>query len=173
MPKAPARRRRPHARPVEERAFDLRHFVEEMGLHFEYAGMPRMAGRILGHLLVCDPPHQSAEELARAITASRASVSTVTRLLIQAGLLERVAVPGERRDQFRVREEAFHRQLLERVRLLTMFREVLARGLEALAGQPAARTRRLRDMYEMYRWMEREIPLLIERYQKETAQRRS
>ena len=60
-----------------------------------------MAGRILGHLLVCDPAHQTAEELARAIQFSRASVSTMTRLLIQSGLVERLVLPGHRRDRFR------------------------------------------------------------------------
>jgi DNA-binding transcriptional regulator GbsR (MarR family) len=155
-----------------EQALALRHFVEDMGLHFEYGGMPRMAGRVLGHLLVCDPPHQSAEELARSIGASRASVSTTTRLLIQTGLVERQVVPGKRRDQFRVRPEAFGAQLLDRVRLVTMFRQVLERGLAALEGETEERRQRVRGMYEMYSWMERELPRLFERYQKEVVRNR-
>jgi len=154
---------------------DLRHFVEEMGLLFEYAGIPRMAGRIFSHLLLSEPPQQSAEEISRAIQASRASVSTMTRLLIQGGLVERQVLPGKRHDTFRIRPDAFRRQLMERVRLLTMFREVAERGLEALNGERSLRAEQLKEMVGLYRWMEREFPRLIERYQREStpARRRS
>ena len=36
-------------------------------------GVPPIAGRILGWLMICDPPEQSAGEIAEAIGASRAS----------------------------------------------------------------------------------------------------
>ena len=39
-------------------------FVEEAGIVFEQTGLPRMAGRIFGWLLICDPPHQSTDQLA-------------------------------------------------------------------------------------------------------------
>ena len=40
-------------------------FVEELGVLLEMqVAAPRMVGRALGWLLVCDPPEQSAAELA-------------------------------------------------------------------------------------------------------------
>ena len=36
--------------PIEEI-----HFIEDIGLYFEQMGLPRMAGRILGALLISDP----------------------------------------------------------------------------------------------------------------------
>src|SRR5262249_17825872 len=155
----------------QQRETALRHFVEEMGLHFEYGGLPRMAGRIFGHLLVCEPPQKSAEELAKSIQASRASVSTMTRLLIQIGMVERQVFPGKRHDLFRIQPEACRTQLMERVRLLTLFRQLLERGLSALEGRPQRSVQRIEEMYRMYSWMEREIPRLFERYQKEATRR--
>ena len=52
---------------ITQRQQDQQHFVEEVGLLFEHAGLPRMAGRILGWLLICDPPHQSPGELAEVL----------------------------------------------------------------------------------------------------------
>ena len=46
---------------------EKQHFAEEVGLFFERSGMTRMAGRILGWLLVCDPPHQTLNDLAEAL----------------------------------------------------------------------------------------------------------
>lgn len=34
------------------------YFVQGAGTFFEQRGMPRIAGRILEWLLICDPPHQ-------------------------------------------------------------------------------------------------------------------
>ncbi len=65
-----------------------------LALFFEEMGFPRMAGRILGWLLICDPPEQSAGQLAGVLQASKGSLSTMTRLLIQMGLVERVGLPG-------------------------------------------------------------------------------
>jgi len=161
------------ARPsAEEREQALRFFVEDVGVQFEYGGMPRMAGRILAHLLVCEPPAQTAEELAQSIQASRASVSTMTRLLIHTGLVERQVRPGARRDLFRVRPGAFSTLMRERMRLVTTFRQALERGLEALAGTPAKRSERLREMYELYAWMERELPRLFEKFDAEQRRQR-
>ncbi|HEX7974611.1 MAG TPA: MarR family transcriptional regulator, partial [Anaerolineales bacterium] len=85
----------------DHRQIAKQHFVEEVALVFEEIGIARMAGRILGWLLISNPPHQSADELAEALQASKGSISTMTRLLIQADLIERIGLPGERRDYFR------------------------------------------------------------------------
>lgn len=42
-----------------QRWFQEKHFIEDVGLLLEESGLPRMAGRILGLLLICNPPHQS------------------------------------------------------------------------------------------------------------------
>ena len=80
---------------------EAKNFVEEVGIAFEQTGLPRMAGRVFGWLLISDPPYQSSTELAEALMASKGSISTTTRLLIQLGLAERFVIPGERHDNFR------------------------------------------------------------------------
>lgn len=49
-----------------------------------------MVGRALGWLLVCEPPEQSAAELAETLQASKGSISTATRVLLRLGFIERV-----------------------------------------------------------------------------------
>jgi len=156
--------RTPKGPTEEERAIALRQYIEEMGLLFEYSGLPRMTGRIFAHLLISDPPQQGAEDIARAIQASRASISTMTRLLIQTGLIERQVQPGKRQDLYQMKPDAFRTTVLGKVRLLTMFRQVGERGLFALHGAPPERLERLREMHELYAFLERELPVLLERF---------
>ena len=56
---------------------EKKRFIEEVGLLFEQTGLPRMAGRILGWLLIANPPHQTTSHLTEALLASKASISTV------------------------------------------------------------------------------------------------
>src|ERR1700736_4180353 len=118
-------------------------FIEELGMQFEAeAGIPRMVGRILGWLLVCDPPKQSSAELAERLQASKGSISTATRLLARMGLIERVRTRGERFDRFAARAQAWD-EYLWREDQFKAPRRVLRLGLDALADEPASRRSRL------------------------------
>lgn len=142
-------------------------FVEQAGVVFEHLGFPRMAGRVLGWLLICDPPHQTPGELAAALQASKASISMTIRLLVQLGIIERVALPGNRRDSFRIRDHAWSRMTEERMEYVTTIRELAERGLTLRAGADDAATQRLREMRNFYAFYERELPALITRWRKE------
>jgi DNA-binding Lrp family transcriptional regulator len=76
-------------------------FVERMGVLWEAEQLPRIAGRIFGHLLT-EPDPCSLDEMAAALGVSKASVSTDARRLEQIGLIERVGLPGDRRDYYAV-----------------------------------------------------------------------
>jgi hypothetical protein len=147
-------------------------FVEEVGVMLELeAGAPRMVGRVLGWLLVCEPPEQSAAELADSLQASRGSISTATRVLIRMGLLERVRVRGERFDRFQARPAAWD-EVLWRKEQFSLPRRVMRLGLDALADEPAERRRRLEEVDWMYAWWEERIPRLHEEYLADKARAR-
>jgi DNA-binding transcriptional regulator GbsR (MarR family) len=145
-----------------------RNFVEEVGVVFEQTGLPRMAGRIFGWLLISEPPYQSSAELAEVLMASKGSISTNTRLLMQLGLLERFIRPGERHDYFRLGEDALQRiiqrGLEEEIKL---FRNIAQKGLEMMRGEASSRCHWLQEMYDRYTFLEKEFPALMERWQRE------
>ena len=147
-------------------------FVEEVGLFFDQAGVPRMAGRILGWLLICDPPHQSINELMEVLQASKGSISTMTRLLIQLELVERVSLPGARRDYFRLTSTSWTQLVHGRLFQITALRQLAERGLTLLDEQATESRQRLEEMHDLYAFFERELPLLLERWQQERAARK-
>ena len=75
---------------MPDRYYQEKHFVEDISLFFEQMGLPRMAGRILGVLLISGPPEQSINDLCEVLQASKSSISTNARLLTETGLIERV-----------------------------------------------------------------------------------
>lgn len=142
-------------------------YVEEVALFWEAHGLPRIAGRILGLLLVCDPPHRSAKELAAELGASKGSVSAMTRLLLQSGTIEVVPVPGERATYYRLSPDSLERKLERRLIEMVAFRELADKGLELLADAPAAHRDRLETVRSLYAFLERELPALLDRWREE------
>ncbi len=139
-------------------------FVEDVGLFFEASGLPRAAGRMLGWLLVCEPEHQSADDLARGLRASSGGVSQSARLLVQAGYIERVGISGDRRVYHRIREHAWTRILDEQQAMMARLREIAEHGLDLLEGASPPRRERLAEMREVFSFLEREMPVLVRRY---------
>ena len=139
-------------------------FVEEVGLMFELAGLPRMAGRIFGWLLLANPQQQSHGQLAEVLQASKGSISTMTRLLIQIGLIERISIPGERRDYFQIKPNAWSQMTKQRMAQVTAFKELAAKGLDLLKDSPR------HQMHDLHAFLEREMPLLDRRWELEQRQ---
>ena len=79
-------------------------FIEAMGLAHEEDRLPRIAGRLIG-LLILSPEPMRFDHLAERLRVSRASISTNTRLLENMALIQRVTRPGDRRDYFQITEE--------------------------------------------------------------------
>ena len=149
-----------------DRQAEEQNYVEEVGIVFEQTGMPRMAGRILGWLLISDPPHQSTDELTSALMASKGSISSMSRLLIQIGLIERLSLPGVRCDYFRLRPDAWHHMIRRGLEdEIKMVRQIAERGLELLADKTPLTRKWLEEMRDVYTFLEREFPPLLERFE--------
>jgi MarR family len=141
-------------------------FVEEVAVLMEGFGLLRMAGRVFGWLTICDPPEQSAADLTQVLQASKGAISGATNLLVQGRLIDRVSLPGHRRDYFRVRPGGMTDRLRAGIAGLTAFREVTERGLVLLPDDPPRRER-LQALHDLYAWLERELPALYERWERE------
>ncbi|MCK4862992.1 MAG: hypothetical protein KAS25_01790 [Dehalococcoidales bacterium] len=147
-----------------------RSFVEEVGVVFERTGLPRMAGRMFGWLLISDPPYQSPAELAEVLMASKGSISTTVRLLAQTGLVERHIIPGERHDHFRLSEDALIKTIQHGLEdEIKMFRELAEYGLKLMKDEPSVRQEWLEQMRDRYAYLQKAFIKTMERYEKRRA----
>lgn len=135
-------------------------FIEKVGLLFEQVGIPRMAGRILGWLLICDPPQQSAQQLGDVLNASKGSISSMTRYLVMLGIVGRISLPGERRTMYQIQASAWRNMIRAKMAVLGEFRLLAEAGLATLSDDPEQR-QRLEAMRDVYGFFEREMPALM------------
>lgn len=142
--------------PIEEI-----HFIEDIGLYFEQMGLPRMAGRILGALLISDPPSQSITDLGERLHASKSSISIMARLLMERGLIERVASPIPRRDYYRFKPGGWSIYMRQWLGLMSGLHQITERGLELMAGKPDLLKGRLQEAHDLFSNIEREFPSIL------------
>lgn len=146
-------------------------FVEEMGQALAAYGMTPMAGRMWGWLLICEPPEQTAADIAAALHASRGAISGTARLLASAGMIRRTTRRGDRREYFSAPPETFETFLRSAGRIYRQFREMAERGLDAMADRPPASRARLEEFRDVFAFVEREVPAVVDGFLRERAGR--
>lgn len=131
---------------------EILRWVERVAAFFhDQYGLPPITGRILGWLMIADPPEQSAAEIATAIGASRASLTTNMRLLTATGLVRRRPRVGTRTASYRVEDDAWEEVIRRRFATLKGFLEITEDGL-ALVGRDSKRAARIRAAHDIYEW---------------------
>ena len=150
--------------------FEEIHFIEDIGLFFEQLGMPRMAGRILGVLLISDPPAQSITEIGEKLKASKSSISIMARLLAENGLIERVATSVPRRDYYRFKPGGWILYLRQWLGLMAALHQITERGLGLLADKPVELRQRLQEAHDLFSFVEQKFPALLASLEKGGSQ---
>jgi DNA-binding transcriptional regulator GbsR (MarR family) len=142
-------------------------FIENISRHLEQMGLPRMAGRVLGALLVSNPPEQSLNDLREVLQASKGALSTATRLLAEMGLIERVPSLKPREVAYRFKAGGSLTFMRMRLRLMASLHQVAGRGWELVKDQPPTLRERLQEAHDMFSQIEQALLALLGRIENE------
>jgi DNA-binding transcriptional regulator GbsR (MarR family) len=146
-----------------------RQFAEEVGTSLSQLGMTPAFGKLLGWLLICDPPSQTSAQLAQSLDLSKGSVSTGMRLLERTGFVRRVPSPG-RGHAYQLVADALI-SATDAAASYAAVRLVTEKGLKLLERQgfdeTSDRAHRLRITRDFYLFIEREVPRLIDQFKRE------
>ncbi|MGN6359057.1 MAG: GbsR/MarR family transcriptional regulator [Thermomicrobiales bacterium] len=117
-----------------------REIIERVGLFFEQYHLSRIGGRLLGLLLLVEGP-LGLEEMATALGVSRASVSTNIRQLASFGMTEHISLPGDRRDYYRLGDNAWQRTMEVNIEGTRILRRIAEQGVATCASDHTTRDR--------------------------------
>lgn len=140
-------------------------FIEDSGIKFELIGLPRMAGRILGYLMVSTPMHQSTQQIGEALSASKGSISTNTRLLLQYRLIEKKSLPAERITYFQVTQNAYSELIRIHMHEITLLKDLAQEGLRLVEDNPEEEQTRIQKLQSIYTFFESEYPALVNQWE--------
>lgn len=139
-------------------------FVNDFSLKLEEVGHPRIFGQILGWLLICNPRHQSFTDLMENLDISKASVSNITRILLEVGLIERVRITGERQMYFKLKNGALTEFMDKQIKHIIEVKTILDKGLQLVKDNEEDDIARLEKASNFYAFLTSELPGLIDRF---------
>jgi hypothetical protein len=139
-------------------------FADQVGRFFaRQYGLPPVTGRVAGWLLICDPPEQTAAEIAEALQTSRSAVGSAIASLEAQRQVMRTRAAGERADRISFHPDAAVRALEspdEYHAMLALVRD----GLEVLRDAPPARRARLLGAAAFYEFLLERMPVVADEW---------
>jgi predicted transcriptional regulator len=143
----------------------VRRLVERLALLFADWGFPRMAARVLFALMTADEPGLTATELAIRLDASPAAISGAVRYLLQLELAQREAVPGSRRDRYRLPDDTWYATVATKSRFYDVIIAAVDDAVDGFGGPETPAAARVIEMRDFFDFVRGEMPGLLDRWQ--------
>ncbi|GAA5188513.1 hypothetical protein GCM10023322_39380 [Rugosimonospora acidiphila] len=123
-------------------------------------GFPPMAGRLLGYLMICDPPNQTIDELSEALLASRSAIAGAVKLLEGAGYAARTRTAGERVDRVSLTLTSLEPRNLTS-QLFDAYGALFREGLKLLDDAPPARRAAMEELVASAEFFGERLPQVL------------
>lgn len=150
---------------------DVDAVAEKLALALNEAGMQRMVARVMAAFLFTDSVSLTAGDLQDKLDASAGSISAAIGMLRTVALVEPAVIPGSRRSHFRMRDDAWATLMTGKNATLGLMQEIAQEGLTHVDPSSPAHDR-LTEMADFYRFLEVELPALMDRWHASRHSRR-
>jgi DNA-binding transcriptional regulator GbsR (MarR family) len=140
-------------------------FIERYAEALTVSGWPRMMARVFACLMVAEDGRRTAAELSEILHVGAPAISGAIKLLLPSGLVAREREPGQRRDHYRVQEDAWFRAVTGNDANLARWQEASAEGARLLGTDTAAGAR-LDETRRFFEFLRAELPQLMEKWHK-------
>ena len=154
-----AGRRVPKTRTARD-PVEVRHFIERLSLLLTDMGLPPMPARVWATMMSADEDTLTPGDLAQRLGVSPAAISGAIRYLLQIELLERVGIPGSRRQHYRVPMGLWHQAFMHREQALKAFSAVAAEGVKTLGTNTPAGAR-MAEIHDFFEFLAEALPKLL------------
>ena len=140
-------------------------FIEETGLLFEQFGLTRMAGRILGYLMVSDKEMVSFDELTQVLQASKSSISSNLKSLTAVSFIKPVSQPGDRKTYYMLYPDmSWPNMLLKRMEELRILSQLFDKAINLRANKTDRSSKWLLNAHDFYEWLIGEFKSVIQKW---------
>ncbi len=132
----------------------------------EQTGLTRMTGRILGYLFVCDKERVSFDELTTALKASKSSISTNIRSLLQVGFVKAISLPGDRKTYYRISHGFSWSEILKsKLKLTGILQKHFEKAIELREEKTDKTAEWLKNGADFYKYICEEFPALLDQWE--------
>jgi len=138
--------------------------VETIGVFHEQNGLQPALGRIMGLMMVINAAEVTFEEIVENLSLSKSAVSTALKLLQTQHKVEYTTKPGDRKRYFRLKKSNWENELKKGMSEGLLFSDILDEVLAIRDSNNPEFNQHLENVRDFMIFLQREIPLLIDRY---------
>ncbi len=141
-------------------------YIENIGLLMESLGATRMAGRILGYIFVTDKEEVAFDELVDVLKASKSSISTNIKSLINLGYVRTVSLPGDRKTYYSLTHEMpWADGIRQRLKHLQIVQKSFEQAIGLRVRKSDKTSQWLQKGVDFYAFMNQEIQHMIDKWE--------
>lgn len=120
-------------------------------------GLNPLMGRIVGMLIISSEP-QSLDDIVETLEMSKGPISQICRRLKERGLIEKVWIPGDRKDYYKAADDIFGKAYANQVNKMQQNIEIAEKYLTLAQEADAPKTdyinRQMKIMKEFFELMD-------------------
>lgn len=147
-------------------------FIEESAILFEAIGLTRMAGRIIGYLLVMEKEMIAFSDITDELKASKSSISTNLHLLMNANFVVKETHPGDRKTYYSVNHNIEWSEIMAReLKSPKIYRMIFNKAYSLRENKNDKTSQWAKRGAKFFDWMNKEVENILENY-KETNRKK-
>ncbi|MCB0586327.1 MAG: MarR family transcriptional regulator [Phaeodactylibacter sp.] len=140
--------------------------VEQLGIAFEKLGMSPINARVMGFLLLAEPPYKDFYEIRDFLGASKSSISLALNHLMNQGIIDYLTFRGDRRRYFRINTDNWLQKLKQQTLETGSMRLLLEEVLEArTASEYPEFGEGLQEIVEFQEFIAQGIELMVRKWE--------
>jgi DNA-binding transcriptional regulator GbsR (MarR family) len=139
--------------------------VEKIGIVCDKDGFPPLAGRLLGYLMLAEPPHKTFDEIVDFLQASKSAVSNTLKFLEAQKMVDYITFPGDRKRYFRMNVESWAQVVGQRLEFLKAMQVRVNEVLAIRSGDFPEFNNGLYNIALLYQTFIDELPRIIQKWE--------
>lgn len=146
---------------------EQRELIEKLGVMHEQHGVPRAEARILSLMLIADKLELTFDEICETLQLSKSAVSTALNSLLATHRITYVTKPGDRKRYFTNNIVNWEKMMSLGLSKMLDVNAIMEQALEQRTKETPEFNESMRRFIDFINYMNREMPLLLERWQRE------
>ncbi|MFA5806214.1 MAG: helix-turn-helix domain-containing protein [Melioribacteraceae bacterium] len=150
-----------------EKNKEARELVEKFGVFIEkVANFQPVSARVVGYLLISEPPYKTFNEILDYLKVSKSSISQALNLLISQDFVDYITLPNDRKRYFRLNVDSWFNILKKKMGMASHLKLIFQEILKHRSDKYPEFNRNIETMIVFFEIFEKEIPLIFKKLEK-------
>ncbi len=146
---------------------ETKELVEKCGVFLEKAAdCQPVSARIIGYLLISDPPYKTFNEILDYLKVSKSSVSQSLKLLISQDYVDYITLPNDRKRYFRLTVNSWFDILKKKLAMASQLKLIFQEILKNRSDKYPEYNKQIEKVIGFFEIFEKEIPILFNKLEK-------